>query len=129
MLCHKDGSHGSVAKGHGGGGGGNIASPPLPPNRQTSQTPTPNLTEAAAEPAIRSAPTEPATGSADNRTRTPKLFGSPDRPVNSKGHWGPLWMSLEDIHVTMGVRRVKGCCVLHVCVLIREGFSILKVQT
>ena len=26
-------------------------------------------------------------------------------------------MSAEDIHVTMGVQHVKGCCVLHVCML------------
>ena len=40
-------------------------------------------------------------------------------------------MSLEDIHVTMGVQRVKAYCVLHVYVCLRqwEGCSILKVQT
>ena len=39
-------------------------------------------------------------------------------------------MSAEDIHVTMGLQHVKGCDVLHVCMLtLWEGCSILKVQT
>ena len=38
-------------------------------------------------------------------------------------------MSSEDIRVTMGVQQVKGCCVLHVCMLtLWEGCSIFKVQ-
>ena len=60
---------------------------------------------------------------------TPKLFGSPPRPADSKGHPEPLGVSSEDIHVTTGVQHVKGCCVLHVCMLtLWEGCSILKVQ-
>ena len=52
---------------------------------------------------------------------TPKLFGCPYRPSNSKGHQGALWVSLEDIYVSMGLQRVKGCCVLHVYVLTLVG--------
>ena len=61
---------------------------------------------------------------------TPKLFGSPPSPANSKGHPEPVGVSAEDIHVTMGLQHVKGCCVLHVCMLtLWEDCSILKVQT
>ena len=37
--------------------------------------------------------------------------------ANPRGHRGPPWVSLEDIHVTMGVQGMKGCCVFYVCVL------------
>ena len=121
-----------MAKGHKGGGGG-CSKPPQ--HRQTRRpAPTPQPKEAAAEPATAgpdtgSAPAEPATGSAKHAW-VPKVFGSPPSLANSKGNWEPLGVSPEDIHVTMGVQHIKGCCVLHVCMLtLWEGCLILKVQT
>ena len=69
-------------------------------------------------------------GGSNTASPPPRLFGCPLCPMNTKGRRGALWVSLEDIHVTMGVHRVKGCCVLHVCFCSRkwEGCSTLKVQ-
>ena len=138
VLCHRGDNHGAVAKGVGAGAKQQSKPPPTQVDEAASHTPTPKPTEAAVKPAIGFAPAElrlrqPPPGRPRTTPRTPKLFGSPHRPANAKGHRGPLWVSLEDIHVTMGLQRVKGCCVLCVCVCVClrqwEGCLILKIQT
>ena len=102
------------------GGGVQQSKPPPPPRtgRPGGQpNPNPKPTDAAAEHPWCPHPRSRSPGPLSLEPGTPKLFGSPHCPANSKGHRGLLWVSLEDIHVTMGVQCVKGCCIFHVCVL------------
>ena len=121
VLCHRGDSHRAMTKGYTRGAeatqqllptqADEAASHPQPPNQQRPRPRTPSGPH----------PRSPPPGPPGIKPGTPTLFGSPHHPPNSKGHPLPLWVSLSDIHVTMGVQHVKGCCVLHVCVLTGAG--------
>ena len=114
----------------GGGGGATQQGPLSHAHTAASQTASPKPTRSQRSPPLGphrwstprgTRPRNTSPGPPRTESRTPKHFESPYRPANSKRYRGPLWVSLMDIHATMGVKSMKNCCALHVCLLTSAG--------